>query len=406
MPAPINISIEEKKWIKTYLNDIYGVDVKDSYDCKKLYELINERNNINISLTTLRRFFNLIPDNGFRSLYSMNQLAMAIGFENYQKFKSYVHRFDINLINQNIQLYSLDPNIYSVQLLSTLKNLSFNQWDETFQILSIISLAIKNKDEYILNFIIQQQNDKSVEFNEKQIIALQEFYFEARKGNDFVIDFIKNSLENSLFLQVNLLQSYVDERNLNTFYGDWLSVSFKKTVPDLLIFKTLLLCQLNFVNAEILTAQQLFKKVSDLKEKANFNLHPILHARICAWNVIFYNDFTHIEDYYKKLENPFEIADFTVILSRLMWEFHSENYIEILNQVVIDSFPLHKNYFEKGRYNILLLTLAINYFKQIEYQQATKYFTLFDKSLIGFDITNLTFYTQWIEKFEVEFSKG
>jgi hypothetical protein len=89
-----------------------------------------------------------------------------------------------------------------------------------------------------------------------------------------------------------------------------------------------------------------------------------------------------------------------------MWEFHSENYIEILNQVVIDSFPLHKNYFEKGRYNILLLTLAINYFKQIEYQQATKYFTLFDKSLIGFDITNLTFYTQWIEKFEVEFSKG
>jgi hypothetical protein len=406
MPAPINISIEEKKWIKTYLNDIYGVDVKDSYDCKKLYELINERNNINISLTTLRRFFNLIPDNGFRSLYSMNQLAMAIGFENYQKFKSYVHRFDINLINQNIQLYSLDPNIYSVQLLSTLKNLSFNQWDETFQILSIISLAIKNKDEYILNFIIQQQNDKSVEFNEKQIIALQEFYFEARKGNDFVIDFIKNSLENSLFLQVNLLQSYVDERNLNTFYGDWLSVSFKKTVPDLLIFKTLLLCQLNFVNAEILTAKQLFKKVSDLKEKANFNLHPILHARICAWNVIFYNDFTHIEDYYKKLENPFEIADFTVILSRLMWEFHSENYIEILNQVVIDSFPLHKNYFEKGRYNILLLTLAINYFKQIEYQQATKYFTLFDKSLIGFDITNLTFYTQWIEKFEVEFSKG
>jgi hypothetical protein len=336
----------------------------------------------------------------------MNQLAMAIGFENYQKFKSYVHRFDINLINQNIQLYSLDPNIYSVQLLSTLKNLSFNQWDETFQILSIISLAIKNKDEYILNFIIQQQNDKSVEFNEKQIIALQEFYFEARKGNDFVIDFIKNSLENSLFLQVNLLQSYVDERNLNTFYGDWLSVSFKKTVPDLLIFKTLLLCQLNFVNAEILTAKQLFKKVSDLKEKANFNLHPILHARICAWNVIFYNDFTHIEDYYKKLENPFEIADFTVILSRLMWEFHSENYIEILNQVVIDSFPLHKNYFEKGRYNILLLTLAINYFKQIEYQQATKYFTLFDKSLIGFDITNLTFYTQWIEKFEVEFSKG
>jgi hypothetical protein len=405
MPAPINISIEEKKWIKTYLNDIYGVDVKDSYDCKKLYELINERNNINISLTTLRRFFNLIPDNGFRSLYSMNQLVMAIGFENYQKFKSYVHRFDINLINQNIQLYGLDPNKYSVQLLSTLKSLSFNQWEETFQILSIISLAIKNKDEYILNFIIQEQNDKSVEFNEKQIIALQEFYFEARKGNDFVIDFIKNRLENSLFLQVNLLQSYVDERNLTTFYGDWLSVSFKKTVPDLLIFKTLLLCQLNFVNAEIQTAKQLFKKVSDLKEKANFNLHPILNARICAWNVIFYNDFTHIEDYYKRLKNPFEIADFSVILSRLLWEFYSDDYIEILSLVAIESFPLHKNYFEKGRYNILLLTLAINFYKQNEYQQVIKYFTLFDKSLIGFDITNLTFYTQWIEKFEIEFSK-
>ncbi len=405
MPAPINISIEEKKWIKTYLKDIYEIEVKDNYDCKKLYELINERNNIYISLTTLRRFFNLIPDNGFRSLYSMNQLAMAIGFENYQKFKSYVHRFDINLINQNIQLYSLDTNTYRAQILSTLKNLSFNQWEETFQMLSIISLAIKNKDEYVLNFILKEQDDRTSEFNEKQIIATQEFYFEARKGNEFVINFIKKNVTTSTFLQVNLLQCYVDEYNLNGFFGAWLSVDFKKSVPDLLIFKTLLLCQLNFVNAEIQTAQQLFKKVSDLKEKANFNLHPILNARICAWNVIFYNDYTHISDYYKKLKNPFEIADFTVILSRLLWEFHSDNYIEILNQVVIDAFPLHKNYFEKGRYNILLLTLAINYFKQNEYQKATKYFTLFDKSLIGFDITNLTFYTQWIEKFEVEFSK-
>lgn len=405
MPAPINISIEEKKWIKTYLKDIYEIEVKDNYDCKKLYELINERNNINISLTTLRRFFNLIPDNGFRSLYSMNQLAMAIGFENYQKFKSYVHRFDINLINQNIQLYSLDTNTFRAQILSTLKNLSFNQWEETFQMLSIISLAIKNKDEYVLNFFLKEQDDRTFEFNEKQIIATQEFYFEARKGNEFVINFIKKNVTTSTFLQVNLLQCYVDEYNLNGFFGDWLSVDFKKSVPDLLIFKTLLLCQLNFVNAEIQTAQQLFKKVSDLKEKANFNLHPILNARICAWNVIFYNDYTHIGDYYKKLKNPFEIADFTVILSRLLWEFHSDNYIEILNQVVIDAFPLHKNYFEKGRYNILLLSLAINYFKQNEYQQATKYFTLFDKSLIGFDITNLTFYTQWIEKFEVEFSK-
>lgn len=405
MPAPINISIEEKKWIKTYLKDIYEIEVKDNYDCKKLYELINERNNIYISLTTLRRFFNLIPDNGFRSLYSMNQLALAIGFENYQKFKSYVHRFDINLINQNIQLYSLDTNTYRAQILSTLKNLSFNQWEETFQMLSIISLAIKNKDEYVLNFILKEQDDRTSEFNEKQIIATQEFYFEARKGNEFVINFIKKNVTTSTFLQVNLLQCYVDEYNLNGFFGDWLSVDFKKSVPDLLIFKTLLLCQLNFTTAKIQKAKTLFKDAIDLTNNADFNLHPILHARICAWNVIFYNDNTHIGDYYKKLKNPFEIADFTVILSRLLWEFHSDNYIEILNQVVIDAFPLHKNYFEKGRYNILLLTLAINYFKQNEYQKATKYFTLFDKSLIGFDITNLTFYTQWIEKFEVEFSK-
>jgi hypothetical protein len=91
-----------------------------------------------------------------------------------------------------------------------------------------------------------------------------------------------------------------------------------------------------------------------------------------------------------------------VILSRLLWEFHSDDYIEILNLVEIDTFPLHKNYFEKGRYNILLLTLAINFYKQNELQQVTRYFTLFDKSLIGFDITNLNFYSQWIEKFERE----
>ena len=406
MPAPIQITKEEIKWIKTYLNDSYSISVKDNYDCKILFELINQKNNINISLTTLRRFFNLIPDNGFRSLYSMNQLAMAIGFENYEKFKSYVYRFDINLINQNIQLYSLDTNTYRAQILSTLKSLSFNQWEETFQMLSIISLAIKNKDEYVLNFILQEQDDRSSEFNEKQIIATQEFYFEARKGNEFVINFIKKNVTTSTFLQVNLLQCYVDEYNLNGFFGDWLSVDFKKSVPDLTIFKTLLLCQLNFTTAKIQKAKTLFKDAIDLTNKADFKLHPILYARICAWHVIFYHDFKHINYHFNKLNSPFEIADFTVILSRLLWEFHSDDYIEILNLVEIDTFPLHKNYFEKGRYNILLLTLAINFYKQNELQQVTKYFTLFDKSLIGFDITNLNFYIQWIEKFEREILKG
>ena len=402
MPAPVKITKEEIKWIKTYLENIYRISVKDNYDCLKLYELINEKSNINISLTTLRRFYNLIPDNGCRSLYSMNQLSIAIGFENYEKFKSYVYRYDTNLINQNIQLYSLNPNKYRVHIITTLKNLSFHQWEETFKILAIISLAIKSEDEYVLNFIIQLQNNSSTEYNEKQIIATQEFYFEARKGNNFVINLIKKNMTNSIFLQINLLQCYVDEYNLNSFFGEWLSVNFKKSVLDLTIFKTLLLCQQNFVNSNNEKAKKLFNKVIVLTKKANFKLHPILYARICAWHVIFHDDFTQIKRHYNELKTPFEIADFTVILSRLLWEFHSDKYIEILNLIDIDTFPLHKNYFEKGRYNILLLTLAINFFKQNEYQKVSKYFTLFDQSLIGFDITNLNFYTHWIEKFEEE----
>ena len=105
MPAPIYISTEEKERLKTYLCDHYYIDVKDVLDCNNLIEKIKEQKGINISLSTIRRFYNLINYSGFHSRYTINLLVKAVGFSDYETFKNHVISYDINVINQNLQLY-------------------------------------------------------------------------------------------------------------------------------------------------------------------------------------------------------------------------------------------------------------------------------------------------------------
>lgn len=52
--------------------------------------------------------------------------------------------------------------------------------------------------------------------------------------------------------------------------------------------------------------------------------------------------------------------------------------------------------FSKGRYNILLLSISINYLLNDDNKMAKEYFELFDHNILGYDIVNLDFYRNWI----------
>jgi hypothetical protein len=400
MPAPISVTENEQTWLKHYLQEIYDVVIFDAYDCQKLSVNVENQKNIKISTSTFRRLFDLVPNKNSSSRFMLNTLARTIDFKNWDTFKNHVTHFDINVINQNIQLYNSNPKSYQKLLFETIKNLPINSSIGAYQFQNIVSVAIENKDFELLEqivFIPLDINNQNI--YEHIVIGFQSFYFQSVKQNQEVIRFVEKNIGKSILLQRCLLEGYVNENYLDSFLGIWFEAVQENSLPDLLLFKNILLCQKAFNENNIPKAIQYLDIATTELNHSNNEIHPILKARIGVWEMILKGNSNAINDYFNRLENPFDIADFAVITSRLLWIYNSDKQkIDFLEAININVFPVVKNYFQKGRYNILLLTISINFYLNQEFENALKTFKLVDHNAFTYDIVNIDFYNPWIEK--------
>ncbi len=199
-----------------------------------------------------------------------------------------------------------------------------------------------------------------------------------------------------------MLQAFVDEKQLEGFLGKWLDAIEENCLYDLLLFKNLLLCQKAFYNQDKTKAKDYLEIALQKLEQGAFAIHPILKARIGVWLQILKKDSELLNTFFNSLNNPFDKADFAVIASRLLWTFQEDIVpILFLVQIAIKEFPPVKDFFQKGRYNMLVLTLAIHFYLKKELPQAKEYFTLYSSTTFGYDIVNVHFYYPWIEKLEL-----
>jgi hypothetical protein len=400
MPAPISISSNEQAWIKQYLQETYDIAVVDAFDCKALSEAVYKRKGTKISYSTFRRLFNLVPNTNSLSRYVLNALAEAVGFKNWELFKQHVARFDTNVINQNIQVYSRQLPESRDLILDTIKNLPVATWTGGYQLQSIIALAVQNHDIDLLKEIVQLPFDlEDQKTYEHLVIGFQSFYFQAIKGNQAMVDFVSDAVTDSVLLQKCLLQAYVDENYLDTFFGRWISAVEDSKILDFKLFKNLLLCQ-KAVNAhETDMAKTHLSKAHELVLESKVDMHPILKARLGVWNLVLKNENHAIENQFNSLSSPFDKADFAVIASRLIWTYQGEKTtLLFLEKITLNDFPPVKDFFQKGRHNMLLLTLAIHHYLKQEIQQSKAYFKLFNRSTLGYEIVNIDFYLPWIDR--------
>ena len=402
MPAPIEISVNEKYWIKLYLQDSYNIKVYDRLSCEELNAAIFKKTKINISESTLRRFFGLVNKTKGFSRYILNNMASAVGFKDWEVFKIHVLKFDTNVINQNIQNYLRKlPNSNTV-ILQTIKDLPIETWEGAYQFQQIVSAAILNRDFELMGDIIKLPIDINNKLNyEHLVIGFQSFYFQSIGGDQELINFIHSRISSSILLQKCLLQAYVDEKHISDFFGKWIEAITQNTLPDLLLFKYLVLCQKSFIENNTSQAKSYLQKA--LKEsKEQIEIHPILKARIGVWSLILSPETTTLHNYFNTLVKPFDKADFVVIASRLMWMHSNEKKpILFLNNINVEEFPTVKDFFQKGRYNVLLLTLSINYLLQEDTENAKKYYNLCNVTDFAYDIVNIDFYLPWIEKLKL-----
>ena len=401
MPAAIIITTNEQNWIKEYLQETYDVVIKDAFDCQNLSALIDKQKGIKISYSTLRRLFDLVTNTNATSRYILNQLAIAVGFKNWETFKIHVHRFDVNVINQNIQLYYYNPEKHRKLVIETLHNLPIHTWIGGYQFQNIVTIAIENSDfELLKNVVIHHYDIENQNIYEHITIGFQSLYFQSVSGNQQIIAFVKSHIATSLVLQKCLLQAYVNETYLNSFLGEWFSVIEENTLPDLLLFKNLLLCQKAFNKKNITSAATYYSTALKQAKNAAFEIHPILKARLGFWELILNKNPKKLTAYFNSLENPFDIADFAVIASRLLWIYNKEASTDFLENIAIEKFPILKNYFQKGRFNLLLLTLAIHYHLKKDDVKTKAYFKQVDVTTFSYDIVNIEFYEGWIEKLQ------
>lgn len=402
MPAPIAINPNEHEWIKQYLQETYDITVVDTFDCQALSDAILKQNGTKISCSTFRRLFDLVPNPKSQSRFILNAFAYAVGFKNWELFRQHVSSYDTNRINQNIQIYSQQLPNSSALIIETIKKLPITTWLGGYQLQSILALAIENKDFDLLKEIVQipfeMENHKVYEH---LVIGFQAFYFQAVKNNQDVIDFVTDTIGSSVLLQKCLLQAYVDEKHLDGFLGKWLDAIEENSLYDLLLFKNLLLCQKAFYNQDITKAKNYLEIALQKQEEGTFEIHPILKARIGVWLLILNKDSEPLNTFFNSLKNPFDKADFAVIASRLLWTFQKDIVpILFLEQIAIKEFPPVKDFFQKGRYNILVLTFAVHHYLKKEFTQAKEYFILYSSTTLGYDIVNVNFYYSWIEKLE------
>ena len=400
MPAPKAISLNEKEWIKQYIQETYDITVVDTFDCQVLSEVIAKQKGTKISYSTFRRLFDLVPNTNSQSRFILNALAVAVGFKNWELFKHHVASFDSNVINQNIQVYSRQLPNSGVLLLETIKKLPITTWMGGYQLQSCVALAIEHQDFDLLKEVVQIPFDvDNQNVYEHLVIGFQSLYFQSIKNNEAVIEFVRANIGSSILLQKCLLQAYVDEKYLHSFLGKWFDAIEEGTLPDLLLFKNLLLCQKAFNTNEVDKAKIHFNLVIKQSEQNHIEIHSILKARIGVWNLVLNNDKETIDNFYTSLSSPFDKADFAVIASRLLWTYYDEvATISFLEEISLKEFPPVKDFFQKGRHNLLFLTLAIHYHLKQQHQQSQEYFKLFNPTTLGYDIVNIEFYLPWIER--------
>ena len=77
---------------------------------------------------------------------------------------------------------------------------------------------------------------------------------------------------------------------MDCFLGKWFDAIEENTLPDLLLFKNLLLCQKAFNNKEVEKSKTYFNLALKLSKQNQLEVHPILKARIGVWHLVLNND--------------------------------------------------------------------------------------------------------------------
>lgn len=299
MPKFIHVSEDERLFLRKTIEEKFFLKINNTNDCKLLSEFIFKGNNLHISYNTLRRIFNIVPNSTFPSLYTLNLLSKLIGFSDFMSLREYRINSNRDFIHENLHLFNFSDDINATTLNEIIPLLNDNQWENIYQMRSLIDLFIK-KDaiEYIPIFFTKEIDENDWEKMYKYYVAFQPIHIAAKLGNKRVIELIKTNINKSKLVQLVLLQLYVEEDNLEQYYGEWLNACSNYLTSDMEIFSTCIKIQYHFIKNEMAIVKSTLDYLNNITKNYKNKIHPIILGRISAWNFIINNDSAYLKSYF------------------------------------------------------------------------------------------------------------
>lgn len=326
MPKSIQVSEEERQFLRKSLEEKFNLKINSANDCEALSSLIYKESNILISYNTLRRFFKILPNSNFPSLYTLNLLSKLIGFTDFIEFRKYRIILNRDFIHENIHLFSVSEELNISILNEVIPLLNEDHWENIYQIRSLIDLFInKNKFDLISNFFNKKIEEDNWENLYKYYVAFQPIHKAAKLKNKPLINFVKNHINKSKIVQQVLLQLYVEEDCLDGYYGEWINSCMEYLTFDIELFTICIKIQFHFIKKEINEVKLLIKKLNKLVVDIEFKIHPIILGRIAAWNFIVNHDSTHLERLMFKNKDIYENIATLTFFYRLVYLYGTKD---------------------------------------------------------------------------------
>jgi hypothetical protein len=298
MPKFFHVIEDERLFLRKTIEEKFNLKISNTYDCKLLSEFIFKENNLLISYNTLRRIFNILPNSTFPSLYTLDLLSKLIGFSDFMSLREYRINSNRDFIHENLHLFNFSDKINVTTLHEIIPLLNDDQWENIYQIRSLIDIFIKKDEvEFISFFFTKVIEENDWEKMYKYYVAFQPIHIAAKSGNMIIIDLIKKNINNSKIVQQVLLQLYVEEDNLENYYGEWLNACSNYLTSDMEIFSTCIKIQYHYIKKEAAIVKNALDYLNSVIKNYKNKIHPIILGRISAWNFIIYNDSSYLKKY-------------------------------------------------------------------------------------------------------------
>ena len=376
MPKSIPISNKKVAWLKTALESKFGLKIEDTHSCIKLSDLIFETSKVSINYNTLRRLFEIVPNQNAPSLYTLNQLSKVLGFTDFQNLQTINEKLDKDFIHETLHIFKISKNIDDDLLQDIIDQLIIESWESVYQLSTLIELLIHHKKlENLTYFLSFEFDEKDWDKIFKYYIAFQQIHLEAKVNNEYVIHFIANQINQSKILQIILLQLYVEEVELNGYFGKWISSCTNYLTSDMDVFLQCIKVQMAFQNKDFTQAHSILTKINSTE---TINFHPILLGRISAWNYLLKNDDSKFGEYVNRFSNPTSGLSVITFFYRLILEYGSINQFISLDH--IEKFPINDINFnlldfnKKAEIELYYLLLAKYYFEKNEIELSNENF--------------------------------